>query len=912
MKNKLLCVLFVCCIFQVNESFCNSVTVQRQKDARYTGDPIAVRSMNPVFDTFPDSSLVDFSFLLDSPSGKHGFVEARKDGHFYFSESDERIRFWGVTIASDSIDVEKERIKKVVDVLARSGCNLLRLHETDNRGAEKYNLVRRCIIDEAYPNNNISSEFDPEYRDRVDYWIKCCQDKGIYVYLVLRGYRTFRSGDGVAEADKLTRSAKPYAFFDPRLIELQKEFASEWLFNHVNPYTGKPNGLNPAIALIEIENEDSIFFGLGSSTWNEGYIEPYRTDFYKMWNNWLREKYGSTEKLREAWTNDKGECPLSVDEKIEDGSIKFPGMAMKSIKDIDSIPWIDPDNSPPRNRDGARFAAEMQRLYFGEMRDHLRAEGCMAPLTAVVNSNIVIDTWTVVSELDFSAENAYLGHPSFKSGEAWVGKSFYSNENYLKRTDFYGLMPHMARYKWDKKPLVCREWTTCWPNEYRFSSLFDIASLSLMNDYDGLFHFDYKTWGNPDMLKPFGLQADPLRWGLFGYAAMMFINGEIKPDIQTSVAISYNNEDLYSWGSYFSQLHKLAYTNRLENFNPDSISENDVDASLIVTSGRSGLGKYSRNNMVLYDARYKARSKMSDEKKREGMLATSGYDFPWIYNEEGFPVNEVEKSGFRPVILNEEKSICKGFLDPNRNVVVLSDVSENDAYKVTKQFSVWLTKSGNNFDVSLDEENHLLSSLNDKIVRDTKEGRLTISSEKMSVISGEWEVGQEYAAGDLSFQSVSPKGTIVTLSLDDKPLKESRKIAIKMVTVAKNRGQLLTKVEGEDIPQPFVLADNGNPPIQTDGKLSDVPTKVAINGKTMVEVYLINGTWEVVIDYNKKECLVFCDTPNIKFSINSEVFGGDENIKITKYFYEYPPVDSGQSGSSFIYPGFAKYILIKD
>jgi len=167
------------------------VTEARSEIDRYQPDPLAVRSMDPVFDMYPDSSLIDFSAQLDAPAGKDGFIQVDEDGHFYVSGTRERIRFWGVTVAASHIDIEKERIRQAVDVIARGGSNLLRLHEIDNRGGEKYNLVRRNIIDEDYPNNNRSTEFNEEYRDRVDYWIHCAKERGLYVYLVVRGYRTY-------------------------------------------------------------------------------------------------------------------------------------------------------------------------------------------------------------------------------------------------------------------------------------------------------------------------------------------------------------------------------------------------------------------------------------------------------------------------------------------------------------------------------------------------------------------------------------------------------------------------------------------------------------------------------------------------------------------------------------------------
>ncbi len=76
----------------------------------------------------------------------------------------------------------------------------------------------------------------------------------------------------------------------------------------------------------------------------------------------------------------------------------------------------------------------------------------------------------------------------------------------------------------------------------------------------------------------------------------------------------------------------------------------------------------------------------------------------------------------------------------------------------------------------------------------------------------------------------------------------------------------------------------------------------------------MNGTWEAVFDLERRECLLFCDTPNIKFRIDPEVFRDSsisEKTRITKYNVEYPPEDVEQSGWEFIYPGFAKYVRIQ-
>ncbi|MCX7920353.1 MAG: hypothetical protein N3A72_12280 [bacterium] len=785
-----------------------TVTQDRQGIERYQSDPIAVRSLHPTFDMFPDSSLIDFSYLLDPPAGKFGPVYVGKDGHFYFRNSNKRVRFWGVTIAASHVDIPKERIKQVVEVIARAGCNLIRLHELDNRGGEQYNLVRRNIIDEAYPNNNNSRHFDKEYRDRVDYWIHCAKQKGIYVYLVVRGYRTFRSGDGLENADKLGRAAKPYAFFNRRLIELQKEYAEEWLINHINPYTGLANGKDPAVALIELENEDSLLFNPGG--WNE-MVEPYRTEFITLWNDYLIKKYKTTEALKKAWTNAKGECSLQPNESLEKRNIGLPSMPMRSLDELRKASDADPKTSPLRCNDGVRFAVELQRKYFAELRDFLRAKGCDKPFTAVVNSQITPDTYSVAQELDFIGENAYLDHPSFTPGKEWVGLSSFSNKNYIKESGRWSLAPYIAQYKWANKPLVVREWATCWPNRYRVSSIFDIAAYASMQDYDGLIYFSYYTWGDPDHISPFGLQADPTQWGLFGYGAKLFTQGEVKAAEQI-LEVQYTDADLYTWGSYMNDVYTLAWTNRMQNAVTPPVKQ---------------------------------------------------------FNVTPLPTQ-------RATLLNSAENNSKGIS------------ADSTVSPVVKQ----------------------LKSTTGELFRNTEKGYATINTPMFQCVQGELEKYNEYALDNLKVISASTVASVVVTSLDKKSLSESDHYVLKMATIALNRGENLVPVTSGEAIGKNVLMNGGSAPVQTWGKPVEKPTQIFLNGKPLLDVYLENGTWELEVDLIKNEYRFFCDTPNTKITLYP-IQEQKSQWVMQKYYYEFPPDAPVPIDSTFIYPGFAKYIRIQ-
>src|SRR5437588_10675401 len=55
---------------------------------------------------YPDSSIVDFHFLLDAPAGKNGFLSVDSAGHFAWPDG-RRARFWGVNVSNRSVFVPK-------------------------------------------------------------------------------------------------------------------------------------------------------------------------------------------------------------------------------------------------------------------------------------------------------------------------------------------------------------------------------------------------------------------------------------------------------------------------------------------------------------------------------------------------------------------------------------------------------------------------------------------------------------------------------------------------------------------------------------------------------------------------------------------------------------------------------------
>ena len=97
---------------------------------------------------------------------------------------------------------------------------------------------------------------DPKQLDTLDYFVAELKKRGIYTDLNLNVGRIYRQGDGVRDYEYLGL-AKVVNYFDQQVQMLHKEYARQ-LLTHRNPYTGAEYRHEPAVAIVELVNENSI------------------------------------------------------------------------------------------------------------------------------------------------------------------------------------------------------------------------------------------------------------------------------------------------------------------------------------------------------------------------------------------------------------------------------------------------------------------------------------------------------------------------------------------------------------------------------------------------------------------------------------------------------------------------------
>ena len=229
------------------------------------------------------AAATDVSGWLDAPAGKSGFVSV-KDGHLF--ANGKRLRIFGVNLAFGANFPTHDDAEKVAARMAKFGINCVRFHHMDMQSA---------------PSGIWSKDMqtlDPGQLDRLDFFIAQLKAHGIYTDLNLHVSRTYPDRPAAEKQGNPNYDAG-VDNFSPKMIALQKDYARA-LLTHVNPFTKNAYVDEPAVALIEINNENSLL-----TLWHWGSLDktaaPYRAELAAMWTEWLRKKYGDDKKLAAAW-----------------------------------------------------------------------------------------------------------------------------------------------------------------------------------------------------------------------------------------------------------------------------------------------------------------------------------------------------------------------------------------------------------------------------------------------------------------------------------------------------------------------------------------------------------------------------------------------------------------------------------
>ena len=436
---------------------------------------------------YSDAMPVDISFVFEDekPAGKHGFMKVL--GEEFVFEDGAPARFWGTNFNGGACFPSHEYSLKVAARLAQSGCNIVRFHQLDAEW-DTPNIIGLSKGKRVSTTRTL----DPKSLDALDYLVWALKEQGIYCYLDMMTYRHFKEEDGVEAYQSLHDSAKPYSNFDRRLIELQKEFATQ-LWTHCNPYTGLCYKDDPVFVMSEITNECDLFVkGTGIN------VEPYASDFRRSFGKWLGEKG-----IDYDWEN----CDLYA-------------------KDA---PLID-------------YKIDVTKAYYAEMYDHMRSIGVKIPITGT-NWTRTMGLCKAHGDMDYTDSHYYFY--DWRWGN--IDRVCPNKSCIGTGSKDCAVMLSCSRMSMVDKPFFVSEWDMPWPNSCRAESPVYYAAIGALQGWSGFAIHTYSYGTRLDEMKILGREGsspiggvpyregifstwnDPAKFGLFYHAAIITRRGDVAP-----------------------------------------------------------------------------------------------------------------------------------------------------------------------------------------------------------------------------------------------------------------------------------------------------------------------------------------------------------------------------------------------
>jgi hypothetical protein len=436
-------------------------------------------------------SPVDVSFLLDAPAGKHGFIQI-KDGHLATGDG-RRFRFWGVNITDWSPGSRqiptKEDAAFWAAALARFGINAVRLQFLDLDAP-------RGLIKSGVDN---SRSLDPEQLDREDYFIAQLEQRGIYIDFNLLVGRPFSEGDGVKDAKLLGVGAKGTSLYDTRLIELQKDYARE-LLGHLNPYTKLKYSDDPAIAVIEINNENSLYVAFHPPS------PFYEEELARLYNRWLATHADAKHlAMLHALSGTPDNSPVPL--------LSNWGLGAKS--------------QPARFLIESAFYEELERSYFDDMERYIKLTLGSKSLvigTADFNHNSSgYPALLAMSSMDIIDGHDYWQHP---------GDLSVSRKSPMVNDPLQSTLVNLSRSAIADKPYMVSEVNEPFPNDYASEGIPILAAYGAFQDWDGIFWYTFEPKidsRGPHMIgDAFDIACDPVKMPELAAGALLFLRGDVE------------------------------------------------------------------------------------------------------------------------------------------------------------------------------------------------------------------------------------------------------------------------------------------------------------------------------------------------------------------------------------------------
>lgn len=416
-------------------------------------------------DTFSPASVIDMSRLVPAPAGQVGFLKADGD-KLRFEKASAATKLLGVNANLEHGRYTREQLTQRAKYLRKFGVNCVRQHP---------------LWDEV----TTRGEIDPAKLDAYDWWFAELKKNGIYTDWSVFYHWTIGPKSGYPLYDDLPggelRDTYGVIAGAPKLWELRNQVLVE-LLTHKNSYTGLRYADDPALAVVEMNNEESIFFwnplGELASPTPKKWVR-HAQQLREMFAAWTKARYQSDAELKNAWGQLR-----------EGDSISARELKLMSPWEVDGDGIRGPFAGQTRRAgDVVRFLAELQRRNFERCEAAIRGTGFravtittawMAGSGAMEPANAWTDTASSMIDRHDYFGGGEGGHGIAEGGVKW--------QSHLSRPGMGIFSSNLKAV--EGQPFSMTEWTQSPPNRWKHEALPIMAFWGLgLQGWDASWHF---------------------------------------------------------------------------------------------------------------------------------------------------------------------------------------------------------------------------------------------------------------------------------------------------------------------------------------------------------------------------------------------------------------------------------------
>lgn len=432
-----------------------------------------------VLDLDTAENAVDMSFLNSEAAGESGFITV-KDGHFIDGKG-QRIRFFGDNLTFGGCFPERDVATQIAAALQKKGMNVVRFHHMDNQSAPG------GIWSESM------DDLDPDQLDKLDWLIYQLKLHGIYSNINTHVSFTY-PGVNYEDIEQFNYGKGIDNFYRP-YIEMQKKYAKKLLL-HKNAYTGNTYANEPAVAFVEVNNENSLL-----SNWA---LLPKLNRDHKMaligqWNAWLdsHSVYNSVN------GKDLMEIIQNYENKDTDSQIR---MIWHFLMDTEMA-----------------YAKEMTDYYRNDLKIHALIAESQASYSGV--EGILRES----SYSDYIDMHSYWEHPRFP-GRSWSRSNWLIRNSSMVSDHGGGTVLGFGEHRVKGKPLTISEYDHPAPSFFCAEMYPMLNAVAAFQDFDGIYHFTFNGPYDQGKIQGFFSSAGhPLKQIFIPVGAVLFRMGAVSP-----------------------------------------------------------------------------------------------------------------------------------------------------------------------------------------------------------------------------------------------------------------------------------------------------------------------------------------------------------------------------------------------